>query len=109
MAVTSNLDPTGNCLETFGDANKQHHHHQPQYGPEQILVNGGAVSVDERNPATVANTTEIDVFGQDGGGHLITLDEFNGALPFAHLFGGAGNDVHDRWFRRRSALRRRRQ
>ena len=34
----------------------------------------------------------IQVFGQ-GGNDTITLDETNGALPAAQLFGGAGNDV----------------
>ncbi|MGB7278838.1 MAG: calcium-binding protein [Pseudolabrys sp.] len=57
----------------------------------QILINGGAVSIDGGN-ATVANTTEIDLFGQ-GGDDTIALDETNGALPSAHLFGGDGNDV----------------
>ena len=57
----------------------------------RILVNGGAVSVDG-GQATVANTATIQVFGQ-GGNDTITLDESNGALPAAQLFGGAGNDV----------------
>ena len=57
----------------------------------QILVNGGAVSVAGGTP-TVANTALIQVFGQ-GGNDVITLSEVNGALPLAHLFGGAGNDV----------------
>ena len=34
----------------------------------------------------------IQVFGL-GGNDVITLSEANGALPAAHLFGGAGNDV----------------
>src|SRR5262249_13427343 len=42
--------------------------------------------------ATVANTALIQVFGQ-GGNDTITLDEANGALPAAQLFGGAGNDT----------------
>ena len=29
---------------------------------------------------------------RQGGNDTITLDEHNGALPAAHLFGGAGND-----------------
>ena len=44
-----------------------------------LLVNGGAVAV-TGGPATVANTAEIEVFGQ-GGDDVITLDESNGALP----------------------------
>jgi Ca2+-binding RTX toxin-like protein len=57
----------------------------------QILVNGGAVPVDG-GQATVANTATIQVFGK-GGNDTISLDESNGALPAAQLFGGAGNDV----------------
>jgi Ca2+-binding RTX toxin-like protein len=57
----------------------------------QILVNGGAVAVPGGTP-TVANTSLIQVFGQ-GGNDVITLDQANGALPAANLFGGAGNDT----------------
>jgi Ca2+-binding RTX toxin-like protein len=56
-----------------------------------ILVNSGAVVV-QGGPATVANTTLIQVFGQDGN-DTITLNEANGALPAANLFGGTGNDT----------------
>jgi Ca2+-binding RTX toxin-like protein len=56
-----------------------------------ILTNGGAVTVIGGHP-TVANTTLIQVFGQ-AGNDTITMDEANGALPAAQLFGGAGNDV----------------
>jgi Ca2+-binding RTX toxin-like protein len=57
----------------------------------RILVNGGAVVVAGGAP-TVANTTLIQVFGQDGN-DVLALSETNGALPKANLFGGAGNDV----------------
>jgi Ca2+-binding RTX toxin-like protein len=57
----------------------------------KILVNGGAVSVTGGTP-TVANTTLIQVFGQ-AGNDVVTLNETNGALPAANLFGGAGNDT----------------
>ena len=56
-----------------------------------ILVNGGAVAVLGGTP-TVANTALVQSFGQ-GGNDTITLNEANGALPQAHLFGGAGNDM----------------
>jgi Ca2+-binding RTX toxin-like protein len=56
-----------------------------------ILVNGGAVAV-QGGTATVANTGLIQVFGQ-GGDDTIALDETNGALPAANLFGGIGNDT----------------
>lgn len=57
----------------------------------KLLVNGGAVSVVGGTP-TVANTARIQVFGL-GGNDVLTLSEVSGALPLAHLFGGAGNDV----------------
>lgn len=57
----------------------------------KILVNGGAVATAGGTP-TVANTVSIQVFGQ-GGNDTVTLNEANGALPRANLFGGAGNDV----------------
>lgn len=57
----------------------------------KLLVNGGAVAV-LGGTATVANTTQINVFGL-GGNDTISLNEANGALPRANLFGGAGNDT----------------
>ncbi len=42
--------------------------------------------------ATVANTALIRVFGQ-GGDDTITLNEANGVLPAAMLYGGTGNDT----------------
>jgi Ca2+-binding RTX toxin-like protein len=57
----------------------------------KILVNGGAVAVVGGTP-TVANTTLIRVFGLNGQ-DVITLNEANGALPAANLFGGSGNDT----------------
>jgi Ca2+-binding RTX toxin-like protein len=56
-----------------------------------LLVNGGAVAV-LGGPATVANTSLVQVFGQ-GGSDAITMNEANGALPRANLFGGGGNDT----------------
>src|SRR3954447_338333 len=57
----------------------------------RILVNGGAITVAGGTP-TVANTALIQVFGVDGADTL-ALNEANGALPRANLFGGNGNDV----------------
>ncbi len=57
----------------------------------KILVNNGAVAV-AGGSSTVANTTLIQVVGQ-GGNDVISLNETNGALPRANLFGGAGNDT----------------
>jgi Ca2+-binding RTX toxin-like protein len=57
----------------------------------KILVNGGAVTV-RGGTATVANTSLIQVFGL-AGNDTLTLNEANGALPAAKLFGGPDNDV----------------
>jgi Ca2+-binding RTX toxin-like protein len=56
-----------------------------------ILINGGAVVI-QGGTATVANTSLIQGFGL-GGNDTITLNESNGALPRANLFGGDGNDT----------------
>jgi Ca2+-binding RTX toxin-like protein len=72
-------DDAGNVIVTSRDA------------AGQLFVNGGTVPVDG-GAATVANTDTIQVFGR-GGNDTITLNESNGALPAAQLFGGAGNDV----------------
>ena len=56
-----------------------------------LSVNGGAVSIKGGAP-TAANTKLIKVFGL-AGNDTITLDEANGVLPKANLYGGAGNDT----------------
>jgi Ca2+-binding RTX toxin-like protein len=57
----------------------------------KLLVNGGAVPI-QGPTATVANTSLIELFGLDGDDKL-ALNETNGALPRALLFGGAGIDT----------------
>ena len=57
----------------------------------RILVNGGAIVVVGGTP-TVDNTALIRAFGQ-GGSDSLSLNEINGALPRANLFGGANNDT----------------
>ena len=61
----------------------------------QILINGGAISVQGDQP-TLANTKEIDVSGGNGN-DTISLDNVvppaGQAPPTAHLFGGNGNDI----------------
>ncbi len=56
-----------------------------------LFVNGGAVPISGGTP-TVANTSQIQLFGQ-GGNDTLQLDETNGALPAALLFGSTGNDT----------------
>src|SRR5436305_3381151 len=57
----------------------------------RILVNGGAVNVVGGTP-TVANTSLLQVLGT-GGNDTISVNEANGAMPAAQLFGGDGNDI----------------
>ncbi len=88
QAVTASF--TNGTLTVFGDS-ADNTTTVSRNAAGQILVNGGAVSVIGGTP-TVANTALIQVFGQ-AGHDVITLNEANGALPRANLFGGAGNDT----------------
>ena len=90
MAVTAVFSPGTGQLTVFGDA-QDNTITASRDAAGTILINGGAVTVRGGTP-TVANTSLIEVFGQDGN-DTITLNEANGALPRANLFGGAGNDV----------------
>ena len=56
-----------------------------------IKVNGGAIRIQGAVP-TVANVRLITVFGR-GGADSISIDETNGAMPAAAIYGGTGNDV----------------
>jgi Ca2+-binding RTX toxin-like protein len=90
FAVTASFLPTAGVLTVFGDG-LDNTIVVSRDAAGKILVNGGAVSIQGGTP-TVANTALMQVFGQ-GGNDTISLNEANGALPAALLFGGAGNDV----------------
>jgi Ca2+-binding RTX toxin-like protein len=90
MAITANFSLTSGLLSVLGDTLDN----SVTVGRDaagQILINGGAISI-AGGLSTVANTTVIEAFGQSGNDTL-SLDETNGALPSAQLFGGDGNDV----------------
>jgi Ca2+-binding RTX toxin-like protein len=89
-AVTAVFVPTAGLLTVRGDA-ADNTITISRDAAGTILVNGGAVTIAGGTP-TVANTASISVFGFDGN-DTITLNEANGALPMALLFGGAGNDT----------------
>ena len=89
FAVTATFIPSAGILSVFGDA-QDNTITVSRDAAGKLLVNGGAVAV-QGGTATVANTALVQVFGQDGN-DTITLNEANGALPAANLFGGAGND-----------------
>src|SRR5436305_5896356 len=56
-----------------------------------ILINGGAIAIQAARPI-VANPPWSSIFGQ-AGNDTIPLNEANGALPAAQIFGGDGSDV----------------
>jgi Ca2+-binding RTX toxin-like protein len=90
MAITATYSAGTGTLDVIGD-NLGNNIVVSRNAAGQILVNGGAIVVTGGTP-TVANTALIQLFGQ-GGNDTLTLDEANGALPRANIFGGAGNDV----------------
>src|SRR5262249_3128236 len=90
MAINGTFLPSSGQLTVLGDA-QSNNVKISRDAAGGILVNGGAVPVLRGTP-TVAHTTMIEVFGQ-AGNDTIALDESNGALPAALLFGGAGNDT----------------
>jgi Ca2+-binding RTX toxin-like protein len=90
MAIKASFSPDAGILSVIDDA----HGNTIAVSRDaagDILVNGGTVAVLGGRP-TVANTGLIQVFGQ-AGNDTIELDETNGALPAANLFGGDGNDT----------------
>src|SRR3954468_6208984 len=90
MAITATFLPASSLLSVFGDS-LDNTVTASRDAAGTVLVNGGAVAVTGGTP-TVANTSLIQIFGQ-GGDDALALNEANGALPAANLFGGAGNDV----------------
>src|SRR3984957_9839205 len=90
MATTATFSAGSDLLTEFGDT-ADNSIVTSRNGAGRILVNNGAVPITGGTP-TVANTNLIEAFGQDGN-DTIALDETNGALPAAQLFGGAGNDT----------------
>ncbi|MFO0898078.1 MAG: hypothetical protein U0836_11700 [Pirellulales bacterium] len=88
--MTASFTPAGGVLTVFGD-NLDNNIVVSRNAAGALLVNGGAVAVQGGTP-TVANTALIQIFGQ-AGNDTLSLNEANGALPKANIFGGADNDV----------------
>ena len=90
MAITASFLPSARVLSVFGDSSSNSIK-ASRNAAGNILINGGAVPIVGGNP-TVANTDLIQLFGQ-AGNDTITIDETNGPMPAAQLFGGDGNDT----------------
>ncbi len=90
MAISGSFNTATGILTAFGDS-AGNTITASRDAAGNLLVNGGAVPI-VGGKATVANTTRIQGFGL-GGNDTISLDESNGALPGADLFGGGGNDT----------------
>ena len=89
-AVSATFLPAAGLLTVIGDA-QDNAITVSRNAAGSILVNSGAVTVLGGTP-TVANTSLIQMFGL-GGNDNLALDETNGALPNANIFGGTGNDT----------------
>ncbi len=89
-AVTATFSPAHGVLTILGNAHDNVLAVTRNAGGK-ILVNSGGVTV-RGGRSTVANTKLIQVFGL-GGNDNISLNETNGTLPRANIFGGAGNDT----------------
>jgi Ca2+-binding RTX toxin-like protein len=90
MAITASFSPGSRVLTVIDDSQGNTIVASRDVAGN-ILVNGGAVAVIGGQP-TVADTGTIQMFGQ-GGNDTISVDETNGAMPAAQLFGGDGNDT----------------
>src|SRR5262249_39412999 len=90
MAITATFLPGAGVLTSLGDS-LDNTITVMRDAAGTLMINGGAVAIQGGTP-TVANTSLIQVFGQ-AGNDTISLNESNGALPNAQLFGGDGNDT----------------
>lgn len=100
-SVSALFSPSTGVLSVFGDQ-QNNTIDISRNAAGAILINDGAVVI-SGGSASIANTTRIIVNGR-GGDDTITMNEANGALPLAHLYGNLGNDTliggsgHDRLF-----------
>jgi hypothetical protein len=90
-AVTAAVSAAGAVLRVLGDA-QDNTIVVSRDAAGSILVNNGAVVIQGDPGATVVNTRMIMIVGA-GGNDNPSLDETNGAMPAASIFGGDGEDV----------------
>jgi Ca2+-binding RTX toxin-like protein len=90
ITPTVNAFSLGGVLTVVGD-NSDNAIEVSRNAAGNLLVNGGDVKIFGGSP-TAANTKAIQIFGL-GGNDRLSLNETNGALPRASLYGGNGNDT----------------
>jgi Ca2+-binding RTX toxin-like protein len=88
--ISASFDPQMGVLTIVGDG-RDNTIVVSRNAAGTLLVNNGAVSI-AGGVTTVANTSLIRIFGREGKDQL-SLNESNGALPRAMLFGEAGDDT----------------
>ncbi len=90
MAVTAFFSDQFNTLAVLGDGGNNTITVGRNLGGD-LLINGGAVPI-FGGRASVSSASRVVVLGF-GGDDTITIDNTNGVMPTASLFGGAGNDT----------------
>lgn len=90
LAVTAVFTPSSGVLSVFGDS-ADNTIVVSRDAAGKIQVNDGAINVNGGTP-TVVNTGLIQVFGLSGSDN-ISLNEANGNMPRAFLYGGDGDDT----------------
>jgi Ca2+-binding RTX toxin-like protein len=90
LAVTAVFSPANGALSVYGDSADNTIEISRNIAGN-LLVNNGAVTILGGTP-TVANTSLIQAFGLSGN-DTISLNQANGALPSAKLYGGSGLDT----------------
>lgn len=90
LAVTASFSAASGVLNVYGDSG-DNTIEVSRNAAGAILINGGAVAIVGGAP-TVANTGLLNLFGLSGNDAL-SLNEINGALPKANLYGGGGQDT----------------
>jgi Ca2+-binding RTX toxin-like protein len=88
MSITAFYIPGTNTLTILGD-NSNNVISVGRNSAGGLVINNGAVQI---SGASNANTSLISILGF-GGNDTLTIDETNGKMPQAVLFGGSGDDT----------------
>jgi Ca2+-binding RTX toxin-like protein len=90
MTITAFYVPGTKTLAVLGDA-ANNVISVGRNSAGDLLVNNGAIQINGAR-ASASNTNRISIFGF-GGNDTLKIDETNGKMPQAVLFGGNGNDT----------------